>query len=432
MSRRYLIIIIVLCLVFVGGMAFLVLKGDLTNPGSATTTKKTGLSSLFPFLAPGTSKTSTAPSGGTAGSSSQPAPNAVATGPIYFKQISSKVVAGLITLPYDPNAANTTHSAIGNGQVDTAPMVRYAEQGTGYIYDIRADGTGETKVSNTVVSRTAIAQFGMSGASVVMRFVRTDNQTVGAFLGTVVPPADPNAGIAGTLSGSFLPDNIIDIAVSPDGKSLAYEAPISGGSVGMTEKMDGTGKKQVFENAFSEWLLGWTTAGITATSKAASDISGYSYVVNPAGTFIKTLGPTPGLTTLPSPDGKKILYGIGSSGTVQLHIRTLQSGTDINLGLGTLPEKCLWTADSTTVYCGVPQYVPSGTYPDSWYQGTVSFNDAIWKIDAGTGTTTKITTGAEGLIDATDLAITPDNSYLFVVNKIDGSLWSLDLAKASQ
>ena len=80
----------------------------------------------------------------------------------------------------------------------------------------------------------------------------------------------------------------------------------------------------------------------------------------------------------------------------------------------------------------MPQYVPSGTYPDSWYQGTVSFNDAIWKIDAGTGTTTKITTGAEGLIDATDLAITPDNSYLFVVNKIDGSLWSLDLAKASQ
>ena len=430
MSRRYLILILVVGCIFIGGMTLLVIKSDFAPSAAGVTTKKTGLAALFPFLSPGSA--TPAPSGNSTsgGSSSNVTPTSTASGPVYFKQISSQVLAGLTALPFDPTAASTTHSAIGNDDSVPVPMVRYTERGTGYIYDIRADGGSQKKVSDTIVSHAAIAQFGTNGTTVVMRFIKADNATVGTFLGTVTPPNDPNAGIAGTLVGSFLPDNIIDIAISPDGNILAYEAPTSGGSVGMSEKMDGTGKKQIFENAFSEWLLDWKGAGVTLTTKAASDLPGYSYVVNSSQNLEKVLGPASGLTTLTSPDGKEILYGTGANGSMQLHLMTIKTGADISTGLQTLPEKCTWSSDSTAVYCGVPQYVPAGSYPDTWYQGSVHFDDAIWKIDPSNGNTTKITTGSEGLIDATYLTLSPDDSYLFLINKTDGSLWSLNLAKA--
>ena len=428
MSRRYLIIIVIAALLFIGGMVFLNSKGKSSASGTTTSTKS-GLSTLFPFLSSNSGTTaSSTPS--TAGTFADVLPPVVSNGPTYFKQISSNMVAGLVALPFDASAAAVvSHGADGSTTtVVNLPKVRYAEQGTGYIYDIAADGTNETKASSTVIAGTAIAQFGQNGTTAILRYVKPDNTTVGTFLGTVTPPADPAAGIAGTLAGSFLPDGIIDVAVSPDGKNFAYVAPITGGSVGMSIKTDGTGKKQLFESPFSEWLITWTASGLVATTKAASDIPGYAYKVSSTGGFGKVLGPTPGLTTLASPDGKEILYGVGTGTTMQLHIRTLKNTIDTSTGLSTLPEKCAWASDSSAIYCGVPQYVPTDAYPDSWYQGIEHFNDAIWKIDPSTGVTTKLTTGSEGLVDATDLTLSADGSYLFTVNKTDGTLWSLDLA----
>jgi hypothetical protein len=127
-----------------------------------------------------------------------------------------------------------------------------------------------------------------------------------------------------------------------------------------------------------------------------------------------------------------VLYGIGDGTTTAIHLRKLKDGTDANIGLAGLPEKCVWTSDSTAAYCGVPQYVPSGAYPDSWYQGITHFTDAVWKIDATTDVTTKLSTGSEGLIDATNLTLARNNSFLYFVNKTDGTLWSLDLVAAQK
>ena len=433
MSRRYLIITIIVGLLFVGGITLLTLKST-SSSSSTPTTQRTGLSALFPFLSSGSKSATPASGPQEAVSVTLPAPlPVVALGPVYFKQISTHVVAGLVALPYDKNATTVpTHSATGinTPAVALPPEVRYAEKGTGYIYDIYADGTRETQVAGTVVARAAIAQFGAGGTTVAIRYVKPDNATVGTFLGTVTPPSTPDSGIAGTLAGTFLPDGIIDLAISPDGKSLAYVAPVQNGSIGMSMKMDGTGKKQLFLSPFSEWLIGWSAAGLSATTKAAADIAGYSYAISSTGMFHKVLGPVSGLTTLISPDGKSVLYGIGSAGTMSLHVRTIKGNADVNLGISTLPEKCVWAGDSSAIYCGVPQYVQSSPYPDAWYQGSVHFNDAIWKADPATGITTRLTTGSEGLVDATDLTLSADGSYLFVVNKTDGSLWSLDLDAA--
>lgn len=436
MDKKYLILMIIAGLVFVGGMVFLTYKGSTPKANQdGSTPQKTGLSSLFPFLdssttsvPPSTPETQTQSPGVTSEQTS--------VGPVFLKQISKHSVAGLIALPIDTSVQSAvSHSAKGDtatGVQKNLPKLRYAEKGTGYIYETDSAGENERKISSTILSRTAIAYFGTDGSTVAVRYVKTDNATVGTFLGTVNAPKDPDAGIAGTLVGTFLPDGIIDVAVSPDGKNIGYIVPTENGVVGMSSKMDGTGKKQLFLSQFGEWILDWKTGGLYATTKASAGIPGYMYKVSTTGTFQKVLGNIPGLTTTASPDGKMVLYGVGDSGTTAIHLRKLKDGTDVNTGLSGLPEKCVWASDSSAAYCGVPQYVPSAAYPDSWYQGLTHFTDAIWKIDPVTGVTTKLTTGSEGLIDATNLTLARNNSFLYFVNKTDGTLWSLDLVAAQK
>ncbi|MFZ1019925.1 MAG: hypothetical protein WAN61_02985, partial [Minisyncoccia bacterium] len=72
-----------------------------------------------------------------------------------------------------------------------------------------------------------------------------------------------------------------------------------------------------------------------------------------------------------------------------------------------------------------------GQYPDSWYQGTVSFSDQFWKIDLTTGNTTMlvdpITITGNQEIDGIKLALDDGENYLFFVNKKDSYLWELSL-----
>jgi hypothetical protein len=82
------------------------------------------------------------------------------------------------------------------------------------------------------------------------------------------------------------------------------------------------------------------------------------------------------------------------------------------------------------LYCGVPQTAPSGSLPDGWYQGVVSFSDDMWMINTQTGVTTLLVSplkvaGEE--IDATKLLLSPDESFLLFVNKKDSAPWSLKL-----
>ncbi len=428
MQKKYLLIILIVAVTFIGGMYFLN-KKEAAVTGTATGTKKTGISALFPFLgsngiqtpieqSPNTEQTPTAET---------PLPTPIESGNISLKKLSNKMVAGFIPLPATTTESlSSVHSANDTApNTETLPLVRFAEIGTGYIYDVNTAGKNERKISGTLIARTALAHFANGGKTVAMQYIKENNTTVGSFLGTLAAPTGNSS--VGTLMGSFLQDGIANIAVSPDGKNFLYLTTNENGSVAMTMKADGSGKKQLFQSAFSEWLLEWRTGGIAVTTKAAATIPGYAYMVSGTGTFTKIIGSVPGLTTLLSPDGKTLLYGIGEKDSMELHIRRLKDGKDTNTGLATLPEKCTWSSDNKTLYCGVPLYIRGAAYPDTWYQGQQEFTDAIWKIDSTTGVTTKITAGSEGLIDATHLKLDPTKSYLCFINKNDLSLWALKL-----
>ena len=200
---------------------------------------------------------------------------------------------------------------------------------------------------------------------------------------------------------------------------------------GATMNLTTDKKTQIFNSPFTEWLPQWgNNKTISLTTKPSSGIPGYVYRMDATTgkNLTEIFGGINGLTTLPSPDGKLILYG---DDTLSLYIYHLDTKVSDLLGVKTLPEKCVWGKTSDIVYCAVPKLPALALYPDAWYQGEVSFSDQFWKIDIKTGNTTMLldpTTVAGGSdIDGIKLALDTSGNYLFFVNKKDSFLWEFSL-----
>jgi hypothetical protein len=87
------------------------------------------------------------------------------------------------------------------------------------------------------------------------------------------------------------------------------------------------------------------------------------------------------------------------------------------------------------LYCAVPSKPVSGTYPDDWYQGTVSFNDNIWQVNADTSELhqiASITDQSNQFVDGFNLNTDSKDNFLIFMDKNHLSLWSLDLVRSNK
>jgi len=341
-----------------------------------------------------------------------------------------------------PSGTNTTQNTTGTTGIqkttkptppptEFAPALRYVDRATGNIYETFADTIQEKQFSETVIPKIYEAFFGNKGEAVVMRYLNGDARTIETFLGSL--PAELLGGDTtgnNEIKGVSLPDDIEDMSISPDTGSAFYLFDVGNDTVGTTINLTTNKKVQVFDSPFNEWLSFWPNSKtITLTTKPASGIPGYMYALSLSNkSFSKVFGGINGLTTLASPDGKMVLY---ADDGLTLSVYHEDTKTSDLLGVKTLPDKCVWGQASDVIYCAVPKSIGGGEYPDSWYQGEVSFSDQVWKIDVKTGNTTMITdpltiSGGED-IDGIKLTLDDGDNYLFFVNKKDSYLWELEL-----
>jgi len=313
------------------------------------------------------------------------------------------------------------------------PNLRYVARATGNIYQTFVDKIDERRFSGTIIPRVHEAYFGNKGEAVVVRYLKTDNLTIATFVGSV-PKEFLGSDMTGEneIKGTFLPENIIDMSLSPDALKIFYLFNSGETATGITSGILGENRLQVFDSPFTEWLSWWPNKTmITLTTKPSGGVPGYAYIINPEKKdFAKILGEINGLTILASPSGKLILY---SNNTLALSVYNIDTKEITPLGLRTLPEKCVWGKSSEVVYCLVPKFYDPALYPDAWYQGEVSFDDQIWIIDISTGSSRMIldpvmVVGGEN-IDGIKLALDEAEEYLLFVNKKDSYLWALDLSE---
>lgn len=428
MSKKQLYIVIgIFAIITIGFFVAAFILTRNTNTVDGTTTDPFG--GFFPFGNSNSTNTNTSNGNGSATlTADNPSNNQITinTGnkdlPI-LRQVTKNAVAGLYATQKSGKA-----------------YVNYIEKGTGNVFESRLGDMQINRISNSMMPRITEAYFSNQGRSVVVRYLKTKGDTISSFVLDIPKITSLSTSTSATVpSGRFLPAGIMDMKISSDEKSAFYltrsnifDDRSSFGSIFNFEKNT---VSDVFQSPFSEWLpVSYNSKDVLLQTKASQNVAGFLYSFDiKTGVLKKIIGDINGLTTLPSPDGQHILYSESTKGGLVLHIYNIADNTTTDLILQTLPEKCLWKNDNTTIYCATPKNMAGAAYPDVWYQGVVSFSDNLWQVDAKTGKSAVIlvpTSFITEQLDMTNLTLSPLQDFIYFVNKKDSSLWAFEVAKA--
>ncbi len=406
-KKNAIIIIVVVILLIVGGIFLFSSHSTNTNEQSIAT-------STNPFgTEPGNKIASTSTNGfGNNGQTN-----------------TGKNLAQLLELYASPTSGSVFFTNASNQDV-----LQFVDRGNGNVYQyISQSQSGQpTRLTDTTIPKIQEVVWSAIGNALVYRYLDNDTDTIDSFSGAIVNAATSSGNLA-QVTGSFLAQNLAQLAANPKGDKIfgLLENSDGSGSYGIESNFDGTGKKEIFESPVSYWNISWPTDTlITFTTKPTFKDYGYLFFFNTqTDSFERILGDMSGLSTLTNTDGSLVAYSQSQNNSFSLDVYDAKNKTDKNISVATLADKCVWgIQDPTTLYCAVPQTIPSDSYPDAWYEGTESFSDNIWMIDTASGATTElyqIGTNETASIDAMDLTISPDDKYLAFQNKNDLSLWLL-------
>ena len=218
------------------------------------------------------------------------------------------------------------------------PALRYVARATGNIYETFADKIEEQKFSDTVIPQIYEALFGNKGQSVIMRYLKGDGRTIETFVSNLPKELlGADTTVVNEIKGSFLPENIKDLSLSPDTSNIFYLFNSGDNMIGTTMNLTNNKKVQIFISPFTEWLSQWPNIKmITLTTKPSAGIPGYMYAMDPnVKNLNQVFGGINGLTTLTSPNGKLVLYG---NDNLSLSVYHLDTKVSDPLGVKTLPE----------------------------------------------------------------------------------------------
>ncbi len=390
-----------------------------------------GVAAYFYFFPGAPSENVTSPGGNglpIAGSApgqgtSLPGGNGGVTPPITTPSGSPvSVSARLVKISAGPVVHGSVVSNIKPVNASSSPevAVTYIERRSGNIFSYRVGAAVVTRISNKTLPGIQTASWLQDGSLAFVRYLSgTDFSTVNTY-----------ALSSNGSDGSFLPQNLAGIAIAST--SVLTLASGVNGSVASLERVGGTSKSTVFTSPLSALRVSFAGKNqYLAFTKPSLSLPGSAFLVDSTGRFSRIAGPRSGLVALASPMGKWVLTSFMLDDAMYMELVNTGTHETVPLPVATIADKCVWASDDSAIYCGVPLNPPTNQrYPDDWYQGAVSFNDRIWKIQVA-GRYAQLVldfpTEAKASLDAQALAIDPASTVLVFMNKNDASLWSYKL-----
>ncbi len=315
-------------------------------------------------------------------------------------------------------------------QRPTTTVARYASAADGHVYDLAIDSPGAAvqTVSNTTIPGIGRALFRADGRGVLLQFMAS---TLLPVVRTVAIQFSASSSQS-AASVRFLPDDLLDVAFSPEGTSVAYLKETSdGGSAGYVARSDGSGERSLFSFPLSSVLLSWPSpSSLLLLTKSAAGVPGAAFSIGASSGALTQLLFAPGLTALSDPSFSYLLYRSNAGGGASSAARNLATGSERELSFDPIPEKCAWYS-AAALYCGVPLVALPGDYLDLWHRGERSEADFILRYDVAAGTSTVIAAPASALgaevPDIASIGVSPDGRYLFFITKESRTLWGVRL-----
>ncbi len=414
MSRKFIIILISsvvgLLIISLAAYYFILQEGTI----DPVTGKSMGFRTFFPFG--GNDNPTETPTGTETGTETPTQNQNQNQNPTNFTQklrlLSAEPVSGFGTL-----------------DIKAGTIARYIEKATGHIYEVEMFSPKQGRISNTTIPVVYDAVWGNSNNSLVARYLREDDSTVDTY---ALNLKSVSSTTEITTTGIAMPSGVSDVSVF--GNSIFFLTVGETSSSGYIEPFDGKTQKLIWNSELKELLSQYVNAKtVSVTTKPLEGTPGFMYFVDTGtGSVRSILSAVPGLSTLTSPDATRVLYlSLGENPFMFAY--GVSSKTSTSTTPVTFPEKCAWSpVDANTVYCGVPRDIVQLDSLTNWYMGKISTNDDIWKYNLKENTATIINdlqSEAGVQIDVIKPKISDNGQYLVFINKIDNSLWSLDLTK---
>jgi hypothetical protein len=252
-----------------------------------------------------------------------------------------------------------------------------------------------------------------------------------------------------------LPYYLRSFSWSPDSKKLVthHYIPTKDESYLSTINPDGSGEKKIISAELSNVNLAWTnTSTILFWSKPYPQLFTeriFSYDLNK-----KVLSDVPiplyennsrgayALSVLPSFGGINLLLSYSNNDNTLLtsslynsEIKEIKGGSEenllkqlIELPFSSLPQKCAWAPNNESIYCAFSEELrqtKGKTLPFDYWNGGLSTNDSFARFNWKTGEFKVYAEKTE--FDATEVSISPDESFLVFINRKDMNLYKMKL-----
>ncbi len=299
----------------------------------------------------------------------------------------------------------------------SSSAVRYAEKGTGHIYEINLDTGSETMISRTTVPQTAVAIFSPDATAVAI--TAYSNYTTNVTVGTIG---------SGELTSIVLEPGAENITFASNTEVL-YTIVRNGVTTGYRHNLTTATRAEVFTFNFGEIDVAWGNGvtGIYVITKPTPSLQSFIYKVDET-TLTPVVSAGYGLSALVQ--NETIVTTKTVDGTYVSEV--WNNGTATPLPLLMLKEKCAFTQNNTTqLWCAGGAETPSGTFVDDWYKGLTRHEDYLWRVST-TRQTAELVASPEQLVgqtlDIVNLVPHPTEAQLFFKNRTDQTLWQIDLS----
>lgn len=347
--------------------------------------------------------------------------------PIVSNQTPTDSAPVTVDVKKDALRQLTTRPVVGFGEftdvTSTTTFIRYAEAGTGHIYQINLVSGEEVRLSNVTVPNAESAAFSPNGKYVAVRsgfgtafdmVLITLNPTTEAQAETLTPRMNE-------FTWSFQ-------------NELWYTQITSEGTEGQILNPTTKLSRKFFSVPFQTATMIWSHSSGTPNyvyPRVASQLLGYLYQIK-NGSPVRE--PIDGLGLTAKANNQYIVETeVGMDTNVKSYIYERATGNVEESPIITDPYKCVFSPiDPTMMYCGYQiDTLYSYTFPSDWYKGTRSFSDRIWLIDLKKQSAIQLispikVTGRD--IDVTNMAISSDAKMLYFSNKKDNTLWLYEIS----
>lgn len=303
-------------------------------------------------------------------------------------------------------------------------FVRYAERGTGHIYEINLETGQEKKLSNTTLTKVIDADFSPEGSKVALSVQNGFSKNISILTIASTSEAGNQSGLVSLTAGS-------DHLHFTDENTLEYGRVVDGSTMGYRRNLTNNSELKLWEIPLTDIIIHWLDSGTYVVNRSAPYLEGNVYEIS-SGNLTRLHEPLFTYTSEISDEADKFVETYYNLESRQLMTRIYSQETSLypSLPIIAIPEKCDFDpTDASKVWCGAPFLSDTNRdreYLRDWYSGTVTSDDMLWVSDlTDQGSTLAVNLFAEAgfVVDVTDLTVSSEGDSVFFVNKLNDALW---------